>query len=99
VQTWIAGRRTPLEVYGPPGVDAVVLGFSAAYGLDARYRVAHHGTEAMPPDGALLVAKPLELPAPDESAVVLEGEVLVGTDGMHFEFAPNAESVRIEKHL
>jgi ribonuclease Z len=76
VQTWIAGRKAPLDVYGPPGVEAVVLGFTTAYALDARYRVAHHGADAMPPDGARLLAKPLELPAPDAPAVVLDADGL-----------------------
>lgn len=76
VQTWIAGRKTALDVYGPPGVEAVVFGFTSAYGLDARYRVTHHGEEAMPPEGARLSAKPVELPAADATAVVVDANGL-----------------------
>lgn len=52
VQSWISGRREPLVVFGPPGVGDVVDGFNAAYAADARYRVAHHGAEVLPPLGA-----------------------------------------------
>ncbi|MCF7643699.1 MBL fold metallo-hydrolase, partial [Acinetobacter johnsonii] len=43
LQTWVAGRRTPLKVYGPPGIERVVAGFNEAYAIDDSYRVAHHG--------------------------------------------------------
>lgn len=46
-----SGIIEPLPIYGPPGIDAVLAGFEAAYLLDKGYRVAHHGEEAMPPSG------------------------------------------------
>jgi len=49
MQTWAQGRDHLLRVYGPPGVDQVVAGFSQAYSLDEGYRVAHHGAGLMPP--------------------------------------------------
>lgn len=30
LQTWVAGRKTPLPVYGPPGIEQVVGGFNEA---------------------------------------------------------------------
>lgn len=48
VQSWIAGRTGPFEVYGPPGVDHVVEGFKRAYRQDDAYRIAHHGAENLP---------------------------------------------------
>jgi ribonuclease Z len=48
LQTWVAGRPEPLKVYGPPGVERVVSGFTEAYALDTQYRVAHHGSSLMP---------------------------------------------------
>ena len=48
LQTWVAGRRTPLKVYGPPGVEDVVAGFNQAYSHDADYRTAHHGEKFLP---------------------------------------------------
>jgi ribonuclease Z len=76
LQSWIAGRRAPLAVYGPPGVEEVVAGFEHVYAADTRYRVAHHGAEAMPPEGARALARVVELPAPDEAAVVFEADGL-----------------------
>ena len=52
LQRWVGGAAaSPVPVYGPTGVDKVVLGFEAAYTLDRGYRVAHHGPKVAPPDG------------------------------------------------
>lgn len=48
--SWVQGRPAPLDVYGPPGVQSVVDGFNAAYGLDRGYRTAHHGAARLPPE-------------------------------------------------
>ncbi|MBI3677025.1 MAG: MBL fold metallo-hydrolase [Proteobacteria bacterium] len=56
LQTWVAGRKTPLKVYGPPGIEQVVAGFNQAYALDTGYRTAHHGAAMLPPDAVPLVA-------------------------------------------
>jgi ribonuclease Z len=55
LQTWVAGRRTPLKVYGPPGVEDVVKGFNEAYSHDADYRTAHHGEKMLPREDVDLV--------------------------------------------
>jgi ribonuclease Z len=75
-QSWIAGRKDALPVYGPPGVDRVVAGFQEAYALDRGYRVAHHGAANMPGGAGMLAARTVTLPGPDESAVVFEGDGL-----------------------
>ena len=49
--TGVGEARAPLQVYGPTGLDQVLQGFEAAYGLDEGYRVAHHGVKVMPPAG------------------------------------------------
>jgi ribonuclease Z len=61
LQTWVAGRKTPLPVYGPPGIEQVAEGFNEAYGLDAGYRTRHHGSAFLPPEAVALVAKPVLL--------------------------------------
>jgi ribonuclease Z len=61
LQTWGAGRKVPLKVYGPPGIETVVAGFNEAYSLDAGYRTAHHGAAFLPPDAVALVAVPVPL--------------------------------------
>jgi len=76
MQSWVAGREKPLVVYGPPGVEQVVDGFRQAYAFDTEYRIAHHGTEAMPPAAGTAVAKTVTLPAPDQSALVFEADGL-----------------------
>ena len=54
LQTWVAGRKTHLPVYGPPGIEDVVDGFNMAYALDASYRTKHHGAAMLPPDAVAL---------------------------------------------
>ncbi len=72
-QSWIAGRKQPLQIYGPEGVAGVVAGFAAAYAHDVDYRVAHHGEAYMPREAAGAVAIEIALgDAPDASAPVFE---------------------------
>src|SRR5215472_9898701 len=54
LQTWVAGRKSHLPVYGPPGIEQVVEGFNEAYALDAGYRTKHHGAAMLPPDAVAL---------------------------------------------
>jgi ribonuclease Z len=90
MQTWVAGRRRPLPVHGPAGVEQVVAGFNQAYALDDQYREAHHGGDIMPLSGANLVAKPFAARAGGERFVVLEdGELTVTAFEVdHFPAAP-----------
>src|SRR3982750_2282908 len=60
-QSWIAGRKDALPVYGPPGVDRVVAGFQEAYALDRGYRVTHHGATNMPSEAGMLAARTVTL--------------------------------------
>jgi ribonuclease Z len=77
VQSWIAGRRAPLEVFGPAGTSRVVDGFNAAYAQDADARTLHHGEEYLPRAGAGLRAHDVELGgAADADAVAYQGEGL-----------------------
>jgi ribonuclease Z len=70
LQTWVAGRRTPLKVYGPPGVEDVVAGFNRAYAHDADYRTAHHGEDFLPREDVDLVA--VVIPMTGATAPVLK---------------------------
>jgi ribonuclease Z len=77
MQTWVAGRERPLRVYGPPGVERVVRGFSEAYALDSAYRTAHHGADFLPPDVGRMEAVPVPGPAAGTGpAVVLEDNAM-----------------------
>ena len=73
MQSWVAGRRQPLDVYGPVGVARVVNGFREAYAQDVDHRVAHHDEQFMPRAAGSPVAHEIALPDdPAASAVVLE---------------------------
>jgi ribonuclease Z len=73
VQSWIAGRTRPLDVYGPPGTARVVDGLAQAYAADVDYRVAHHGEQNLPRAAAGAVAHEVPLPAdPNGSVPVFE---------------------------
>jgi ribonuclease Z len=81
MNSWALGRKAPLDVYGPPGVERVVAGFSEAYALDQTYRTAHHGAELMAPDTWKMVAHPIALQgeptsAKDRSAVAFDDGTL-----------------------
>jgi ribonuclease Z len=82
LQTWARGREHPLPIYGPPGVEQVVAGFSEAYKLDEGYRVAHHGAAMMPPQAwpmeahAVAIAPQAGAEFPSGSAVVLDSNGL-----------------------
>ncbi|MEJ1968329.1 MAG: MBL fold metallo-hydrolase [Rhizomicrobium sp.] len=72
LQTWVAGRRTPLKVFGPPGIERVVAGFNEAYALDDGYRTAHHGAAMLPPAAVDMVAVPVVIPADATTAPVFD---------------------------
>ncbi len=70
---WVGNANTsPLPVYGPEGVQAVVAGFNAAYAQDAGYRHAHHGDTVAPLSGAGMVPEPFVKPAPGELETVYQ---------------------------
>lgn len=61
LQHWAGGGSdAPLPVYGPVGLDWVVDGVNLTYAQDTTYRIAHHGEEVVPPDGAGAVAHVFE---------------------------------------
>jgi ribonuclease Z len=71
LQTWVAGRPGPLQVFGPPGVERVVAGFEQAYALDTRYRIEHHGAELLPEAVSRMKARPITLAGDGPGSVVV----------------------------
>jgi ribonuclease Z len=58
--SWIGGRPQPLTVFGPRGIDEVVVGINASYRLDRIYRSAHHGLDLLPPPLGVLQHQTIE---------------------------------------
>lgn len=76
MMTWAQGRKAPLNVYGPKGLQQVVEGFRLAYSLDSSYRTAHHGEDYLNPEIGKMIANEITLEA--ESTVAFEqGELKV----------------------
>lgn len=84
LQSWVAGRTTPLRVFGGPGIDRVAAGFTEAYALDTTYRVAHHGADYLPQAAARLEPHTV---ASSGGAILHEGETttVLEEDGMKIE--------------
>ena len=74
---WVRGANTsPLPVYGPLGVSAVIDGFNAAYATDDTYRTAHHGEAVAPTTGSGAEARPFELIG-DDAVVLTSGDLTI----------------------
>jgi ribonuclease Z len=70
--SWVAGREKSLEIYGPEGVEQVVSGFTMAYALDTKYRIAHHGESVLKPAAAVPVSRTVIIENPDGAELVFE---------------------------
>lgn len=46
-RSWVLGRTNDLHVYGPDGLDSILMGGNQFLKLENEYRVAHHGTTLM----------------------------------------------------
>lgn len=60
-RSWQLGRRYPLDVYGPEGLDTVMIGIDQLLKYENANRIAHHGTEVMPPIGATVNQRIMDL--------------------------------------
>jgi ribonuclease Z len=74
-RSWIFGRKQPLEIYGPEGIQQVVDGFEQVYALDARYRTDHHG-DAMQLENREVLSKELVFENPEEAVTIFSGNDL-----------------------
>ncbi|WOE74664.1 MBL fold metallo-hydrolase [Alterisphingorhabdus coralli] len=77
VQGWIWGRREPLHVHGPVGVDRVVKGYNQALGLDYGYRNTYGTERFLPMRGALMLAHAAEPRPGDTVEVYRKGKLVV----------------------
>ena len=76
LNTWAAGRKGPLRVYGPPGTEKVTEGFNEAFLLDHGYRVAHHGADYLPPEAANMVPEIVDVSDHDKPVTVFDKDGL-----------------------
>lgn len=60
LNSWVQGRSTPLQVFGPAGINQITEGFNLAYVQDRRYRTEHHGSDLLPNHLGNLKAHPFE---------------------------------------
>ncbi len=91
---WTGGpARSPLPVAGPPGVEAVVAGFNAAYAADNRYRTAHHGAALAPPSGAGAVAMTYTLPPPGRGGRVVLNDAGLTVTAFRVDHSPVSPAV------
>jgi ribonuclease Z len=72
LNSWVAGAKTSLQVYGPTGVSRVVNGFNTAYEMDRGYRTAHHGEYILPKYVGLMSSVPIE-----PGVVLRQGELSI----------------------
>lgn len=77
LQSWVAGRPSPLLVFGGPGVDRVVNGFNEAFAMDASHRIAHHGADYLKPELGTMEARTIANPS---GGVLASGESVVVFD-------------------
>ena len=82
MNSWILGRTAPLDVYGPPGVDRLVAGYSEAYALDQSYRTAHHGPEIANPEVWKMVPQTVVMPGEDAAGAHNRTAVVLERDGL-----------------
>lgn len=68
LNTWAAGRREAMALYGPPGIEDVAAGFDLAYSHDDGYRIAHHGPDFFSEAGAQ--SRPIVVDVPDRDSAV-----------------------------
>jgi ribonuclease Z len=98
LQTWVAGRKAPLAVFGPPGIEQVVSGFNQAYALDATYRTAHHGAAYLPPGAVPLVAVPVSMGPQGTAPVFSRGGLTITAIRVHHDPATPAYGYRFDFH-
>ncbi len=98
LQTWVAGRKVPLPVYGPPGIETVVGGFNQAYALDAGYRTEHHGAAMLPPDAVTMVPKTVDLGSATTATVLDSDGLKITAIRVRHEPANPAYAYRFDYH-
>ncbi len=82
--SWVTGRPSPLQIFGPEGVQQVVDGMNMAYAQDFQYRVAHHGADLLPPENGPMNAIVIQ----PEQPVILEDLTILPFTVVHDPIKP-----------
>ncbi|MDP1627361.1 MAG: MBL fold metallo-hydrolase [Parvibaculum sp.] len=76
----LEGSVPPLNslghAYGSSGTVEVVKGFSEAFDSDSGYRILHHGTDYLSPEGARIIGHEIARPAPNTLVPVFDKDGL-----------------------
>lgn len=76
----LEGSVPPLNAeghaYGSSGTVEVVKGFSEAFDSDSGYRILHHGTDYLSPEGARMIGHEIARPAPNTLVPVFDKDGL-----------------------
>jgi ribonuclease Z len=72
MNSWAGGRTSPLELYGPPGVDELARGTFDAFGVDSKARIDHHGEEIFDLAAQAINANTILVQSRDDVVTVLE---------------------------
>jgi ribonuclease Z len=67
--SWVNGRKIPLTVYGPPGVEDIVASYAKIYDLDIGYRSLHFVPQ---PELGSARAQTIIIPPDQESVTVFD---------------------------
>ncbi|MAU40039.1 MAG: MBL fold metallo-hydrolase [Kordiimonas sp.] len=69
VQSWIMGRKTPLQVFGPQGIEKVVNHFNLAYEQDYHYRMITASPSILSHDAPVMQPRPFTADGPEKKVV------------------------------
>ena len=64
------------DIFGSSGTTEVVKGFAQAYNADAAFRIVHHGTDYLPPEGARMIGHDIPKPGAEEAVTVFDKDGL-----------------------
>ena len=97
LNSWAGGRKGPLTLYGPPGVEGLASGTFDAFGIDSKSRIDHHGAEVFAPQAQPISSKSFVVPGRDDTITVIdEGDLKVTAFKVDHVPLENAYGYRIE---
>ncbi|MCE7999037.1 MAG: MBL fold metallo-hydrolase [Rhodobiaceae bacterium] len=97
LNSWAGGRKEPLTLYGPPGVEGLANGTFDAFGIDSKSRIDHHGEEVFEPQAQVIKSAAFLVPSRDDTVTVIEeGDLKITAFKVDHVPLENAYGYRIE---